>query len=236
MSVLSTAKPASDVRPLKALFFGPSKSGKTTLAATTPKALILDTEGGTMSVSGTDADVIRITDWSTFESVVKELMLTTAHGYESVVLDSVTMLQEIAAVDAKLLEAINDPKADPRQAYGKMGAKVRYKILQLNNLPLNVIFTAQLRERDAEDLSAGQYPLTPDVQPAILRVLMAAPDVIARTTMVRVGATTKDVERRVIFGPETRSQVGHRLPVELPYEATGLTIPKLIAMSKKGSK
>jgi hypothetical protein len=230
MSILSNAKPASEVRKLKALFFGPSKSGKTTLASTAPKAIFLDTEGGTMSIRDTDVDVLRISNWAEFETATKELMMG-GHGYESVVLDSVTMLQEIAGEDAGLLQMIESPKGEPRQAYGKMGAKIRYKILQLNNLPMNVIFTAQLREREQEDIAAGQYPLTPDVTPAILRVLMAAPDIIARTSLARVGATVKDVEYRVIFGPETRSQVGNR-KFELPYEATGLTIPKLIAMTK----
>ena len=234
MSLLDSAGPVSEVRPLKALFFGPSKSGKTTLASTAPKAIFLDTEGGTMSIRESGVDVLRITEWGSFETAVRELMMG-GHGYESVVLDSVTLLQEIAGDDAGLLAAINDPKKqDPRQAYGKMGAKIRHKILQLNNLPMNVIFTAQLREREAEDMAAGQYPLTPDVTPAILRVLMAAPDVIARTTIARVGATAQEVEHRVIFGPESRSQVGNRnLP--LPYEAKGLTIPKLIDMTKTGA-
>ena len=232
MSVLSRAKPASDVRPLKALFFGPSKSGKTTLLATAPKALILDTEGGTMSIRDSGVDVLRITKWAEFDDVVQELMLSGKHGYETVCLDSVTLLQEIAGDDAKLLELIESPKGEPRQAYGKMAAKIRHKILVLNSLPMNVIFTAQLRERDGEDLAAGQYPLTPDVTPSILRVLMAAPDLIARTTLVRKGATPADVEYRVVFGPETRSQVGNR-NLGLPFEATGLTIPKLIAMTKE---
>lgn len=234
MSVLSNAGPVKDVRPLKVLFFGPSKSGKTTLASTAPKALFLDTEGGTMSIRNSGVDVLPIDNWTTFSSAVVELMMG-GHGYESVVLDSVTLLQEIAGDDAGLLDAIENPKKmDPRQAYGKMGAKIRHKILQLNNLPMNVIFTAQLRERESEDMSAGQYPLTPDVTPAILRVLMAAPDVIARTTIARVGATPKDVEHRVIFGPETRSQVGNR-NLDLPYEAKGLTIPRLIEMTKTGA-
>ncbi len=229
--LLDTAGPASKVRKLKLLLFGPAKVGKTTLSATAPKALFLDTEGGTMSVRDSGADVLPIATWADMDTAVKELTMG-GHGYESVILDSVTMLQEVAGEKVGLMNNILDPKADARQAYGAIGAMIRHKILQLNTLPMNVIFTAQLRERDAVDLEAGQYPLTPDVTPAILKVLMPIPDVIGRLAIVRAGATPQDIERQVIFGPETRSQVGHR-DLGLPPKVTGLTIPKLIAITKE---
>ena len=230
MTILSNAGPASEVRKLKALFFGPAGSGKTTLAGTAPKAVVLDIEGGTMSLRGTDIDVLPIPDWRTFDGAVKELMMG-GHGYDSVVIDSVTMLQELAGDEARLMEHILDATKDARQAYGAIGAMIRHKLLILNSLPLNVIFTAQLRERDGVDLEAGQYPLTPDVTPAILKVLVAAPDVIGRTAITQVGAAPTDVEYRVHFGPETRSQVKHR-NLGLPTVVTNLTIPKLIAITE----
>jgi len=233
LSILTRAESATVVRPLKALFFGPSKSGKTTLAATAPKALMLDTEGGTMSIRESDVDVLRILTWDDMDQALKALMLEK-HGYESVILDSVTLLQEVAGAEAGLLRAIL-ANEDPRRAYGSIGAMIRHKILQLNALPMNVIFTAQLRERDAVDMEAGQYPLTPDVTPAILKTLMAAPDLIARTKLHQVGAAPQDVEYRVVFGPESRSQVGNR-DIDLPYEAQGVTIPKLIELINQRSK
>ncbi len=232
-SIFDRTRPASEVRKLKALFFGPAKSGKTTLAATAPKAVMLDTEGGTMSIRDTDVDVLTIATWKDFDDAVLALMLEP-HGYESVILDSVTLLQEIAGTEAGLLKAIME-KEDPRRAYGSIGAMIRHKILQLNALNMNVIITAQLRERDGQDLDAGQYPLTPDVTPSILKTLMAAPDVIGRTKLTQVGATPQDVEHRVVFGPETRSQVGHR-DLALPVEVKGLTIPKLITLTTKAQE
>jgi hypothetical protein len=234
MSVFDRTVKANQPRKLKSLFFGPSKSGKTTLAATAPKAVLLDFEGGTMTVRDTDIDVLRIQDWQTFEDAVKELTLSRAHGYESVVVDSVTWMQEVAGAEAGLMTAIV-AKDDPRRAYGSIGAMVRHKLIQLNALDLNVVFTAQLRERDGSDLEAGQYPLTPDVTPSILKTLMAAPDVIGRTALVQVGADPSDVEYRVIFGPESRSQVGHR-NLGIPKVAKGLTIPKLIKIIEKGAE
>ena len=217
--------PAQEVRQLKALVFGPSKSGKTTFAATAPKVLFLDTEGGTMSVRDTGADVFTISTWQDMDDAIR-FLTTEVHDYDSVALDSVTLLQEVAGNQAGLLTAILNNE-DPRRAYGSIGAMIRHKLLQLNALPMNVIVTAQLREREAADLDAGQYPLTPDVTPSILKTLMAAPDVIMRTTLKQVGAEPSDVEYHTVFGPESRSQVGHR-NLGLPTTAKGLTVPKLI--------
>lgn len=231
MSLLSTAKPATEVRPLKALFFGPPGSGKTTLAATAPKGIILDTEGGTMSVRDTDVDVLPIPDWNTFDTAVRELAMG-GHGYESVTVDSVTLTQEIAGEQARLMDHILDPSKDARQAYGAIGAMVRHKLLILNSLPMNVIFTAQLREKESADIEAGQYPLVPDVTPAIYKVLVAAPDVIGRLSLTQVGAQPSDVEHRVTFGPESRSPVKQR-DLHLPSVVSNLTIPKLIQLTKE---
>ena len=212
------------------MIFGPSKTGKTTLAATAPKAIILDTEGGTKSVKDSGADVLAIPDWKTFEVAVRELMMEK-HDYESVIVDSVTFLQELSAQEAGLMGMIMSEKADPRQAYGKMAAMVRHKLLMLHSLPMNTIFIAQLKEREQDDIEAGKYPLTPDVTPAVGKILMALPDLICRTAVVRTGATTKDVDYQVVFGPETKSQVGNR-GFDLPHSATNVTIPKLIEKYK----
>lgn len=232
MTVLEQAGKPADSKYLTALIFGPSKTGKTTLAATAPKPLILDLEGGTRSVRDTDALVIPVTSWAVFEQAVRELM-TQPHDFQTVVVDSVTYLQELAAAEAQLFEHVMDDKKDARQAYGKIGAMVRHKLIQLHNLPVHTIFTSQLREREQDDIEAGKYPLVPDVSPAINKVVMALPDLICRTTVSRTGA--KEVGYKVVFGPETRSQVGNR-DLDLPVEATGVTLTKIIERYQKESK
>lgn len=229
-SIVGRTTKATATRPLKALFFGPSKSGKTTLGGTAPDVLFLDVEGGTMTLRDKDIDVFPIKQWADIDDALKTLTLEK-HPWKSVVIDSITALQEIAGEVAGLNAAIMGNE-DPRRAYGSVGVMIRHKILQFNNLPMNVIFLAQLRERDAQDMEAGQYPLTPDVTPAILRTLMAAPDVIGRTLVTQVGAATTDVEYMVSFGPESLSQVGHR-DLALPPRVKGLTIPKLIKLTKE---
>ena len=234
-NTLNGAGPVSTNPFLTALIFGPSKTGKTTLAASAPKALILDLEGGTRSVADTDADVLAVDSWATFDLAVRELTMEAGAGYDSVVVDSVTFLQELAGREAKLLEMILSGDKDPRQAYGKIGAMIRHKLMLLHNLPMHTVFTAQLVERDQDDIAAGKYPLNPDVTPAIMKILMATPSLICRTAIKRKSNTPGDVEYEVIFGPDTRSQVGNR-DMDLPYSATGVTMPKLIDIYQNGDK
>ena len=230
-SLLDTAAPPKADPYLTTLIFGPSKTGKTTLAASAEDTLIIDPEGGTKSVRDTDAKVVTIKNWAEFQALALEL-ITRPHEYKNVVLDSVTYLQEVAGQEVGLIDYINDPKKDARQAYGKMNAMVRHILIQLHNAPFHFTMTAQLRERDGEDVEAGKYPLTPDVSPAIMKVVVALPDLICRTAIVRKGASTSDVEYRVIFGPETRSQVGNR-DLDLPVDATGVTMDKLVEIYRK---
>jgi hypothetical protein len=56
--------------------------------------------------------------------------------------------------------------------------------------------------------------------------------VIGRTAVVQVGAEPTDVEHQVFFGPESRSQVGHR-NLGLPTVAKNLTIPSLISLTQQ---
>lgn len=224
-----------DVRPLKALFYGPPGSGKTTIAGTAPKGLILDPEGGTMTIRDTDADVMPIRSSKDMEDSIFYLA-NSKHDYESVIFDTVTAMQDVLSAEVGLTKVLKlgpTKGVDPRNTYGQIAAHIRHYILLLNALPMNVVFTAQLRFRDRDedrnDPEEGLYPLVPDVSPSILRTLTAAPDVIGRTFVRDAGSESI---YGVQFGPDHRSVAKHR-NLGLPKEVRNLTIPKLIKLTKE---
>lgn len=213
-------------RPLKALFFGPPGSGKTELGSTAPKPLILDFESGTMTIREKAVDVFQPRKWSDVIDAYQTLA-TAGHAWESVVVDTVSMMQEISSWDTPLLGDFQAGK-DPRNSYGRLSATMKDMLWKFALLPMNVVFLAQMRIEDGPDdkpkAEEGTYPLIPDVSPSILKVLTAAPDVIGRTF---VRATPTGPIYGVSFGPDSRSLAKQRA-LGLPPEATGLTIPKLI--------
>lgn len=214
-------------RPLKALFFGPPGSGKTELGSTAPAPLILDFEDGTMTIRDKAVDVFQPRKWSDVVDAYQTLA-TGGHTWESFVVDTVSMMQEISSWDTPLLGDFQAGK-DPRNSYGRISATMKDMLWKFALLPMNVIFLAQMRIEDGPDDKTkpeeGTFPLIPEVSPAILKVLTAAPDVIGRT-FVRPAPGGKPIYG-VSFGPDSRSLVKQRA-LGLPAEVSNLTIPKLI--------
>ena len=81
---------------LKGVFFGPPKSGKTTLACTGKNVLLVsfDPQGAdTMTLKGRDdITVVEPETWQAVEALIRELHAGAAANYEWIVIDSVTFL------------------------------------------------------------------------------------------------------------------------------------------------
>jgi len=101
------------VNSVKALIMGESGVGKTKLAGTVPTPLILNAEGGLLSLAGDNLDSV---DIKTVDDVMEVYQFVTesedAKKYETIVLDSVTEIGEV------YLNALKKQHADARQAYG----------------------------------------------------------------------------------------------------------------------
>ena len=214
---------------LKALFYGAPGTGKTHLIGTAPNVLLLDADGGATTVrDNPNVKAFRIQDWQDLDDALFTLA-NTEHPFETVAIDTLTTLQEIAARDADLLTAVTSAKGDPRRAYGQMAAMMRHKLIMFSQLDMHVIFTAHLRMNEGpehnNDSEEGQFPLMPDVQPSVARVALALPDVIGRTYLKDMGGGS--YKHAIMFGPDGRS-VSKERNFGLPKEGVGLTIPKLI--------
>lgn len=144
---------------------GASRSGKTHFAATFPRPVFISdlTEGGHMTIKHMMADdfyepdrpprVFGVTD-------AKEMMETVTHVEElfkqnpdeiqTLVLDSLTFYAEMMFSD---LEAASGNR-DKRQLYGDLASHLRYLMIRLHKLPVNIVWLALAKE-GGEDHALG---------------------------------------------------------------------------------
>lgn len=147
------------------LLYGESGSGKTSSLKTLPgKTLILDIEGGTAVLRGSDVDVVIVpNDLSGLKDVVDELCLQEKPAYQNVCLDSLTELQTCMLV--RMAEA-SKTSAPTLQDYGVVSFKMRDYARRLRDLRekgVNVVVTALQTpleiEQNEENVKTCMYPL-----------------------------------------------------------------------------
>lgn len=213
--------PAAEIRPLnRILVWGKSGVGKTRVAASAPKVLLVDVnEQGTASVRrDLNPDVYLLDRWLDLNDIYWYLA-TGDHSYESVAIDGITGMQNLCMKfvlgDEASRDASRDPDMPSRQVWGKLGELMKTQITNFRNLPMNVIFTALSRTRisgeegDEEEISYG-----PACSPSIAGHLEAAVDIIGHLTTREVqvkrkeadgsSKTTKVVRRRLLVGPHAQ--------------------------------
>lgn len=164
MQIESTAQMISE-QMLKVLIYGPSGAGKTSLAATAPKPLVLSAENGLLSLR--PANIARIhgegQEWvnydvpftlcRTMEQLREIYQWITedpgAMAFETIILDSVTDIAETVLANAK-----KDAK-DPRQAYGKLADDMMLILKAFRDLTThNVVFLAKL-DKNKDEITGG---------------------------------------------------------------------------------
>ena len=80
------------VKPLKAVIYGPEGVGKSSLAKGFPRALFIDVEGGTSRLDV--ARTPRPTSWPHFLQILSELAKNPM-GYETLVIDTADWLEKL---------------------------------------------------------------------------------------------------------------------------------------------
>jgi phage nucleotide-binding protein len=203
--------PVADAEPhLKVLVYARNGQGKTRFAATAPKCLLIDIdEKGTRSVKNyKGVDVLPVRTWN---DIVYAYWFLKAgnHDYESVVLDTITGMQNVCMKHVLKEAEDRDPGKDPKVAsmreWGKLAQLMKEQLLNFRNLPLHVIFTAQERQVDIEDEERTER--VPDLSPGTRATATACVDIIGRIYQKEVrkaGSKGKEVavwETRMLVGP-----------------------------------
>lgn len=172
-------KPISKTVPkVRLAVYGDGGVGKTTLALTFPKPLVVDTDGGLEGDAVTDitADAWTPEQWQDLNALyfwLKEKV--SKGGYETIVIDSGDTLATFVRMEAMSQKTRNRPEnahlttlVQPEQPdYGKVEAAMTAFFTNLRLLNVNVVVTFGVREPDPEK---GRLRRTFDVQPAVAQM------------------------------------------------------------------
>lgn len=203
--------PVSEAEPyLKVLAYGRNGAGKTRFACTAPKPILIDmAEKGTKSVrTYPDVQVYHARSW---KEIVWAYWYLKAGGHdrESVILDTLTGMQNICMVQVLKESGDRDPTKDPKTAsqrdWGKLAQLMKEQLLNFRNLDMHVIFTAQERTYDNEE--EERLERVPDLSPGSRATATACVDVIGRMyqkerrTAVKGGKERVKWETRMLVGP-----------------------------------
>lgn len=160
--------------PVTFLIYGAGGVGKTTFAATAPKPLIVDCEGGTkyLGSRGIEADVVNIKSWSEMKEVI-ELM----KDYETIVIDPIGELMEklkrhmIGLRDKKLVQSDGSPTA---AGWGWLKDNLRSYLKVLRDSGKHVLIVAHVEEKEDGDRIIKRPLLQTKLSEEIVNMLDAA--------------------------------------------------------------
>lgn len=142
------------------LVYGDSGVGKTVLAGTAPRALILRAEDGALSAKrfGSTAKVWPIKTWADFEAAYNWIENNPGE-FDWIVIDSITKVQELC-IKGILQKAVADnPRRDidipAIQDHYKWQLMIKRYVVMFNDLPVNILWTAlamHKEDQEGEDL------------------------------------------------------------------------------------
>jgi phage nucleotide-binding protein len=150
---LPIVKATSRTPYMNILIYGDSGVGKTRLAGSADavpsmrKVLLVDVEGGSLTLEHTypDIDLVRVKTWDQVQGVYDSLY-AGGHGYNTVILDSLTEIQKFNMDQVMLAMLENDGKTDPDvpslREWGKNLNQMRKFVRAFRDLEMHTIFTA----------------------------------------------------------------------------------------------
>lgn len=199
----------SDVKEsMNFLIYGDSGAGKTVFGSKLPNLLILRAEDGLVSAarSGAKAKVWPINEWNDMVKVF-EYLQHDSHPFDWVMVDSLTNLQQRCIRDILKDGVKKNPTRDqfiPQlQDYFKWQQMIKSMITDMNELPVNILWTAQAMVREDQEGEDIVVPLIEGKDYQISAWTMAQMDFVGYLGLRKVkvrGSEDTRVVRQLITG------------------------------------
>ena len=210
------------------MIYGKSGVGKTRLVGSAHavpdmrRVLYIDIEGGVMTLRKEFPEVerVRITTWKEMQAVY-DALFAGGHGFQTVILDSLTEIQKfnMDEIMRKLIEDKDERDMDvpSLREWGKNLEQTRRFVRAFRDLPLNVLFTALVRE----DKDRLQRPINlPSLSGKMAGEVAAFLDIVLYYSMKEATVGGEETQVRVLQSAATESTIAK--------DRSGLLPPVLI--------
>lgn len=139
------------VANLRIVWYGDTNVGKTTLALSTSRPLLLDFDTGShRAIRDTDATIVRIENWDD----VRELLADTEFlkQFDTIVLDTVSKCLDYMTADIIKYDPVNGKGgALSQKGWGKLGTMFSAFTHQITTMGKDLVMLSQSREKDRDD-------------------------------------------------------------------------------------
>lgn len=145
---------------VKALLYGAPGSGKTTLAGTFPKPIYFNIERGLDAIIEQEVDYVDITTWEELEEAFKFI-----DDYETVIIDSVSELQELRIAEVKETRGKEMSFTD----WSALADEFRRLIKALEKQDKHIVFIAHEKEQDDDGTILKRFDLAGQLKDKVAR-------------------------------------------------------------------
>jgi AAA domain len=198
MSIVVSSTAQISQRGIKALVYGRAGVGKTRLAQTAPRPLILSAEAGLLSLRKADIPAIEVTSVDHLKEIYQWLTESKdASAYDTIYIDSLSEMAEVLLSNAKA--GINDP----RQAYGALQEQMTILVRAFRDLPnKHVVMVAKIESKVDEVTKVSTYmPAMPGT-----KLSQQLPYLFDEVFRLAIGYTADKTEYRYL---QTRADFQH---------------------------